>query len=160
MDRDAVKLLKTWSGRRGSNPRRPAWEAVRRLSLQTLASMAIVPDHRGPWSFRHLRRGLRYRSSRSSFFAIVFSPFFFWENLRFSLQPRRAWTPALTRGERCKKQIPDVCLPGTPRDRSSSSPPNRSSHGLIPSSFFRNRNAAKWKASRWSARNVRSRNKT
>jgi len=30
------KLLKTWSGRRGSNPRRPAWEQVRLFNLKDL----------------------------------------------------------------------------------------------------------------------------
>src|ERR1017187_6616932 len=36
------KLLKTWSGRRGSNPRRPAWEADHGLKIQNLASMVFI----------------------------------------------------------------------------------------------------------------------
>ena len=31
-----TKQLKTWSGRRGSNPRRPAWEQVRLFNLKDL----------------------------------------------------------------------------------------------------------------------------
>jgi hypothetical protein len=31
---DSVNLLKTWSGRRGSNPRRPAWENVVQLKIK------------------------------------------------------------------------------------------------------------------------------
>jgi hypothetical protein len=30
----SCKLLKRWSGRRGSNPRRPAWETPRRLQIK------------------------------------------------------------------------------------------------------------------------------
>src|SRR3954468_22922247 len=33
----ACKLLKRWSGRRGSNPRRPAWEQVGWMCLQQLS---------------------------------------------------------------------------------------------------------------------------
>jgi hypothetical protein len=46
------KLLKKWSGRRGSNPRRPAWESPRRLIIQDKASIAANAD---PWSFSNLQ---------------------------------------------------------------------------------------------------------
>jgi hypothetical protein len=38
------RLLKDWSGRRDSNPRRPAWEIDRRLKIQNLASMVLIAD--------------------------------------------------------------------------------------------------------------------
>jgi hypothetical protein len=31
-----------WSGRRGSNPRRPAWEIERELKIKNLAFMAFM----------------------------------------------------------------------------------------------------------------------
>jgi hypothetical protein len=37
-----AKLLKIWSGRRGSNPRRPAWEIDSTLKIKTIASMASM----------------------------------------------------------------------------------------------------------------------
>jgi hypothetical protein len=36
------KPLKRWSGRRGSNPRRSAWEIARRLKIKNIASMALT----------------------------------------------------------------------------------------------------------------------
>jgi len=33
-----------WSGRRDSNPRRPAWEIDRRLKIQNLASTGLIAD--------------------------------------------------------------------------------------------------------------------
>ena len=35
------KLLKTWSGRRDSNPRRPAWEVIRHSNLNHLESAGV-----------------------------------------------------------------------------------------------------------------------
>jgi hypothetical protein len=35
--------VKTWSGRRDSNPRRPAWETDHGLKMQNLASMVLIP---------------------------------------------------------------------------------------------------------------------
>jgi hypothetical protein len=52
---DAYKLLILWSGRRGSNPRRPAWELDRRLIPKQLSSLPRpYSDHTGPRSFRYL----------------------------------------------------------------------------------------------------------
>src|SRR5271169_6436387 len=45
---DSPKLLKRWSGRRGSNPRRPAWEIDRRLIIQNLASTGLIADDPKP----------------------------------------------------------------------------------------------------------------
>ncbi len=44
---DFPKLLKGWSGRRGSNPRRPAWEVNSNLITQELRV-----DGDGPWQVR------------------------------------------------------------------------------------------------------------
>ena len=42
------KLLKTWSGRRGSNPRRPAWEAgILPLNYSRLAFFSYLADSFG-----------------------------------------------------------------------------------------------------------------
>ena len=41
---DLSKLLKRWSGRPGSNRRRPAWEIDRRLIIQNLASTGLIAD--------------------------------------------------------------------------------------------------------------------
>ena len=41
---EASKSLKRWSGRRDSNPRRPAWEIDRRLIIQNLASIRSIAD--------------------------------------------------------------------------------------------------------------------
>ena len=41
---ESAKPLKRWSGRRGSNPRRPAWEIEHRLKIQNLASMGLIAD--------------------------------------------------------------------------------------------------------------------
>jgi hypothetical protein len=38
------KLLKTWSGRRDSNPRRPAWEIDHKLTIKNLASNELIAD--------------------------------------------------------------------------------------------------------------------
>ena len=46
------KLLQGWSGRRGSNPRRPAWEIARRLQTKTLASTALIFGDLKPLYFR------------------------------------------------------------------------------------------------------------
>jgi len=35
------KLLKRWSGRRGSNPRRPAWEVTRHFNFRHLESAGV-----------------------------------------------------------------------------------------------------------------------
>ena len=48
------KLLKSWSGRRGSNPRRPAWEIDPQLKIQTLASMASIECDREHAAFNDL----------------------------------------------------------------------------------------------------------
>jgi hypothetical protein len=48
------KLLKRWSGGRGSNPRRPAWENERRLKMQNLASMASIECDRSHPVFNDL----------------------------------------------------------------------------------------------------------
>jgi hypothetical protein len=40
--------LKGWSGGRGSNPRRPAWEIGRRLKIQNLASTGLIADDPKP----------------------------------------------------------------------------------------------------------------
>ena len=39
-DARSYKWLKTWSGRRGSNPRRPAWEDDRKLQTKNIAFSA------------------------------------------------------------------------------------------------------------------------
>ena len=55
----ACKSMKTWSGRRGSNPRRPAWEIDGSLKIKTLAFMAsIACDTKSP-IFNDLFRGVR-----------------------------------------------------------------------------------------------------
>jgi hypothetical protein len=36
-----LKLLILWSGRRGSNPRRPAWEVIRHSNLNHLESAGV-----------------------------------------------------------------------------------------------------------------------
>ena len=38
-------LLILWSGRRDSNPRRPAWESPRRLNIKDMASTAAIQIH-------------------------------------------------------------------------------------------------------------------
>jgi hypothetical protein len=38
------KSLKSWSGRPGSNRRRPAWEIDRRLTIKNLASTGLIAD--------------------------------------------------------------------------------------------------------------------
>ena len=48
-----------WSGRRDSNPRRPAWEIDRRLKIQTIASMASTDGDRNTPSFNDLLQGSR-----------------------------------------------------------------------------------------------------
>ncbi len=46
------KLLKRWSGGRGSNPRRPAWEIDPRLKIQNLASTVLIADDPKPLILR------------------------------------------------------------------------------------------------------------
>jgi hypothetical protein len=46
-----------WSGRRDSNPRRPAWEIDRRLKIQILASTASTGGDRNTPSFNDLLQG-------------------------------------------------------------------------------------------------------
>ena len=46
---ELAKLLKRWSGRRGSNPRRPAWEGDIRLGcletpLDLVWTLCLAPD--------------------------------------------------------------------------------------------------------------------
>ena len=36
-----ARLLKRWSGRRGSNPRRPAWEVTRHFNFRHLESAGV-----------------------------------------------------------------------------------------------------------------------
>src|SRR4051794_40060748 len=50
-----AKLLKRWSGRPGSNRRRPAWENRKPLQIQYLCIYGIHPDHRKPPSFNKFR---------------------------------------------------------------------------------------------------------
>jgi hypothetical protein len=54
-----AKLLILWSGRRGSNPRRPAWEIDHRLQIQTLASTASTDGDRNTPSINDLLHGTR-----------------------------------------------------------------------------------------------------
>ena len=49
---DSRKLLRGWSGRRDSNPRRPAWEYERQLYIKDMASTAANTDL---WSFSNLQ---------------------------------------------------------------------------------------------------------
>src|SRR5690242_8525549 len=63
---ETCKLLILWSGRRGSNPRRPAWEIDRRLQIQNLASTASTDGDRITHSFNGLLRGSRYRSKNGA----------------------------------------------------------------------------------------------
>ena len=58
----APKLLKRWSGRRDSNPRRPAWEIDRKLTIQTLASTESMEGDRISLSFSDLLLSFSYRS--------------------------------------------------------------------------------------------------
>ena len=55
-----------WSGRRGSNPRRPAWEHAWELFISTLCINGVHPDHRHAWFFGLLVMKARYRSNRSN----------------------------------------------------------------------------------------------
>ena len=41
LGRGSCKLLKRWSGRRGSNPRRPAWEVTRHFNFRHLESAGV-----------------------------------------------------------------------------------------------------------------------
>jgi hypothetical protein len=57
-----AKLLKRWSGRRDSNPRRPAWEIDSRLKIQNLAFMvSMARDNKQP-SFNDLFHALPKRN--------------------------------------------------------------------------------------------------
>ena len=38
----SCKLLISWSGRRDSNPRRPAWEKGRRLTIKMIAFLFLI----------------------------------------------------------------------------------------------------------------------
>jgi len=52
--RGIPKLLKGWSGGRGSNPRRPAWEIEPKLKIQNMESMTLISgDYNSP-SFKGL----------------------------------------------------------------------------------------------------------
>ncbi len=61
-----VRTLKSWSGRRGSNRRRPAWEHAWELFVSNLCINGVHPDHRHAWFFGLIVRKARYRSKRSN----------------------------------------------------------------------------------------------
>ena len=63
-----VRTLILWSGRRDSNPRRPAWEYAWKLFIQTLCINGVHPDHRHAWVFGQIVRKARYCSNRSNGF--------------------------------------------------------------------------------------------
>ena len=46
--KNARKSLKSWSGRRDSNPRRPAWEIDPTLKIKDMGSMALISGDFNP----------------------------------------------------------------------------------------------------------------
>ena len=64
--RNTRKLLKRWSGRRGSNPRRPAWEHAWELFIPNLCINGVYPDHQHASFFGLIVRKPRYRSKCSN----------------------------------------------------------------------------------------------
>jgi hypothetical protein len=53
------KLLILWSGRRDSNPRRPAWEIACGLKIHNIASLASMEGDRKRPVFNSLLQGVR-----------------------------------------------------------------------------------------------------
>ena len=58
--------MRTWSGRRGSNRRRPAWEHAWELFVPNLCINGVHPDHRHAWFFGLFVMKARYRSKCSN----------------------------------------------------------------------------------------------
>src|ERR1035438_4457627 len=59
-------VLKKWSGRRDSNPRRPAWEIDYTLTIKNMAFMAsIASDDKSP-IFNDLFQGVPYRNKNGT----------------------------------------------------------------------------------------------
>src|SRR5215471_14829987 len=63
---ETVKSFEIWSGRRDSNPRRPAWEIDHRLKIQNFASMVSTEGDRITPIFNTLLQGFRKRSKKNS----------------------------------------------------------------------------------------------
>jgi len=62
------KLLKLWSGRWDSNPRRSAWELARHLEIKNFCVHGVNPDHRNTLSFHVVPENAPKRSNRSTRF--------------------------------------------------------------------------------------------
>jgi hypothetical protein len=54
--RVVCKLFDLWSGRRDSNPRRPAWEIEGRLKIQNMARTVSIPVDGDGASFQSVAR--------------------------------------------------------------------------------------------------------
>src|SRR5215831_14558938 len=59
-----VSSLKTWNGRRDSNPRRPAWQPEPRLKIRDICVKGGIPDHQNALSLRASFENPPIRSKR------------------------------------------------------------------------------------------------
>jgi hypothetical protein len=64
--RGVAKLLKRWSGRRDSNPRRPAWEIDSTLKIKNMAFMVLIARDIKPPIFNGLFHGVPYRNKNGT----------------------------------------------------------------------------------------------